>query len=71
MENETVYMPIAVTPEVKERIKDVAKAQRRSMSQQAGKLIELGLAEYERMTKAEGFAAEDVPSAIHEVGKAK
>ena len=71
MENETVYMPIAVTPEVKERIKDVAKSQRRSMSQQAGQLIELGLAEFERMIEVENFASEYMPSKIDELDESK
>lgn len=42
------YMPIAVPPETKTAIQRIAKSERRSMSQQAGELIELGLAEYER-----------------------
>ena len=71
MKQETVYMPIAVTPEVKERIKDVAKSQRRSMSQQSGQLIELGLAEFERMTEVENFAAEYMPSKIDELDESK
>jgi len=43
-----VYVPIAVPPDVKQHIQQIAKSERRSMSQQAGELLELGLAEYER-----------------------
>jgi predicted transcriptional regulator len=48
MMNETTYMPIAVSNETKQRVKLIAKGERRSMSQQAAELVELGLAEYER-----------------------
>jgi len=46
--NETKYMPIAVSVDTKQRVKQIAQSERRSMSQQAAELIELGLAEYER-----------------------
>lgn len=58
MEQQTVYMPVAVAPELKRRVQAIAKGERRSMSQQAGELIELGLAEYERrQVAAENIAA--------------
>lgn len=48
MMDETKYMPIAVSQDTKQRVKQIAKRERRSMSQQAAEFIELGLAEYER-----------------------
>jgi len=57
MEQKTVYMPVAVSPDLKRSVQSVAKQERRSMSQQAGELIELGLAEYERRQAAENIAA--------------
>lgn len=50
---EYTYMPTAVTDEVKQHVRRIAKSHRRSMSQQAGELLELGLAEYERLTSVD------------------
>lgn len=45
------YMPVAVTDDTKTEVRRIASEQRRSMSQQAGELLELGLAAYERQAK--------------------
>jgi hypothetical protein len=42
------YMSVAVSRDIKSEIRRLAKKHRRSMSQQAGELLELGLAEYNR-----------------------
>ena len=52
--NKYNYMPVAVSDDVKAQVQRLAKAQRRSMSQQAGELLELGLAEYERQSQIVG-----------------
>lgn len=54
---ETLYIPSAVSPQTKTRIREIGKSERRSMSQQAGELIELGLAEYERRRQQEEAVA--------------
>lgn len=48
MSGETKYLPIAMPAEIKTEVQRIAKLERRSMSQQAGELLEMGLAEYER-----------------------
>lgn len=44
------YIPLAAPADIKEKLRAIAKKERRSVSQQALLLIELGLAEYERIT---------------------
>ncbi len=46
-------MPVAVSEAVKSEVQRIAAEQRRSMSQQAAELLEIGLAEYERRIAAE------------------
>ena len=49
------YIPASATDEVRERIAEVAKRQRRSMAATAGIALEIGLRDLEREVEMEGL----------------
>ena len=46
------YVPVRMTPALKERLRRAARREHRSMSQQAVRLIEQGLQQRQRLQKA-------------------
>lgn len=61
------YLQIAMPAEVKAKVRAIAKEERRSMSQQAGELLELGLAEYARREKQAADVADGKTQISREV----